>query len=81
MLEKILKLTIVIVFAITGLILMELMTPYISGVVNYKFESSGIFGVTIATTLSGVIGVLVLSALHILDFISVSKIFTLLSSR
>ncbi|MDD4321643.1 MAG: PIN/TRAM domain-containing protein [Acidaminococcaceae bacterium] len=58
MLEKVLKITIVIVFAITGLILMELMTPYISGVVNYKFESSGIFGVTIATTLAGIFGVL-----------------------
>ena len=58
MLEKLLRITIVIVFAVTGLILMELMTPYISGVVNYKFESTGIFGVTIATTLAGILGIL-----------------------
>ncbi|MEG0798068.1 MAG: PIN/TRAM domain-containing protein [Acidaminococcaceae bacterium] len=59
MLEKILKITIVVVFAMTGLIMMELMTPYFSGVFDYDLESTGVFGITLATTFSGVAGVLI----------------------
>lgn len=58
MLLKIVRLTIIGVFAVTGLFLLEMMTPYLSTLFKYDVQSKGLFGVTVATTLAGVVGVL-----------------------
>lgn len=63
MLNKVLRLTIVIVFAITGLILMEYLTPYLSKIFNYDMVNNGLYGVALTTILSGVVGVLLFGAI------------------
>ena len=60
MLVRVLRVTIIVVFAVTGLILMELMTPYLSGILQYDFQDSlGVVGITMVTTLAGVLGAFV----------------------
>ena len=45
MLNRILKLTIVVVFALTGLILTEYLLPYISDFFGYDLYDNGFFGI------------------------------------
>ena len=49
MLNRILKLTIVVVFALTGLILTEYLLPYISDFFGYDLYDNGFFGIALAT--------------------------------
>ena len=53
MLNRILKLTIVVVFALTGLILTEYLLPYISDFFGYDLYDNGFFGIALATIVSG----------------------------
>ena len=53
MLNRILKLTIVVVFALTGLILTEYLLPYISDFLGYDLYDNGFFGIALATIVSG----------------------------
>ena len=46
MLNRVLRITIVVVFAVTGLILTEYLLPYISDYFDYKFYGNGFFGST-----------------------------------
>ena len=43
MLNRVLRITIVVVFAVTGLILTEYLLPYISDYFDYKFYGNGFF--------------------------------------
>ena len=55
MLNRILKLTIVVVFALTGLILTEYLLPYISDFFGYDLYDNGFFGIALATIVSGAV--------------------------
>lgn len=63
MLNRILKLTIVVVFALTGLILTEYLLPYISDFFGYDLYDNGFFG--IATIVSGAVGIFVFGGLGV----------------
>ena len=49
MLNRVLRITIVVVFAVTGLILTEYLLPYISDYFDYKFYGNGFFGIAVTT--------------------------------
>ena len=56
MLTRILKLTIVLVFAVSGLILMDYMVPYLSEMIPNDIFKNGPFGFALATVISDVLG-------------------------
>lgn len=56
MLNRVLRITIVVVFAVTGLILTEYLLPYISDYFDYKFYGNGFFGIAFTTIVSGSVG-------------------------
>ena len=73
MLNRILKLTIVVVFALTGLILTEYLLPYISDFFGYDLYDNGFLGIALATIVSGAVGIFVfgglgVSGLMVVDF-------------
>lgn len=63
MLNRILKLVIVVVFALTGLILMEYLLPYISNILGYDLYDNGFFGIALATIVSGAVGIFIFGGL------------------
>ena len=63
MLNRVLRITIVVVFAVTGLILTEYLLPYISDYFDYKFYGSGFFGIAFTTIVSGSIGIFVFGSM------------------
>lgn len=65
MLNRILKLTIVVVFALTGLILTEYLLPYISNFFGYDLYDNGFFGIALATIVSGAVGIFVFGGLGV----------------
>ena len=65
MLNRILKLTIVVVFALTGLILTEYLLPYISDFFGYDLYDNGFFGIALATIVSGAVGIFVFGGLGV----------------
>ena len=73
MLNRVLRITIVVVFAVTGLILTEYLLPYISDYFDYKFYGNGFFGIAFTTIVSGSVGILFLAvwAWHWLLLLSV----------
>lgn len=63
MLNKILRLVIVVVFAVTGLILTEYLLPYISDYLGYNLYDDGFFGIALATIISGSVGLFVFGSI------------------
>ena len=59
MLNRVLRITIVVVFAVTGLILTEYLLPYISDYFDYNFYGNGFFGIALTTIVSGSVGIFV----------------------
>lgn len=59
MLNRVLRITIVVVFAVTGLILTEYLLPYISDYFDYKLYGNGFFGIAFTTIVSGSVGIFV----------------------
>ena len=59
MIRKIYSLIIVFVFALTGLIIFDYYWPYISEYLGYDLQGHGIFGITLATIVSGTMGIIV----------------------
>ena len=62
MLTKILKLTIVLVFAITGVILEDYLFPYLSEILPSDIAVRGPFGFAVANVFSGVLGAVLFGA-------------------
>ena len=65
MLNRILKLTIVVVFALTGLILTEYLLPYISDFFGYDLYDNGFSVIALATIVSGAVGIFVFGGLGV----------------
>ena len=63
MLNRVLRITIVVVFAVTGLILTEYLLPYISDYFDYKFYGNGFFGIAFTTIVSGSVGIFVFGSM------------------
>lgn len=63
MLNRVLRITIVVVFAVTGLILAEYLLPYISDYFDYKFYGNGFFGIAFTTIVSGSVGIFVFGSM------------------
>lgn len=63
MLNRVLRITIVVVFAVTGLILTEYLLPYISDYFVYKFYGNGFFGIAFTTIVSGSVGIFVFGSM------------------
>ncbi len=63
MLNRVLRITIVVVFAVTGLILTEYLLPYISDYFDYKFYGNGFFGIAFITIVSGSVGIFVFGSM------------------
>ena len=63
MLNRVLRNTIVVVFAVTGLILTEYLLPYISDYFDYKFYGNGFFGIAFTTIVSGSVGIFVFGSM------------------
>lgn len=63
MLNRVLRITIVVVFAVTGLILTEYLLPYISDYFDYKFYGNGFFGIVFTTIVSGSVGIFVFGSM------------------
>lgn len=63
MLNRVLRITIVVVFAVTGLILTEYLLPYISDYFDYKFYGNGFFSITFTTIVSGSVGIFVFGSM------------------
>lgn len=59
MLNRVLRITIVVVFAVTGLILTEYLLPFISDYFNYNFYGNGFFGIALTTIVSSSVGIFV----------------------
>ena len=59
MLNRVLRITIVVVFAVTGLILTEYLLPYISDYFNYNIYGNGFFGIALTTIVSSTVGIFV----------------------
>lgn len=63
MLNRVLRITIVVVFAVTGLILTEYLLPYISDYFDYNFYGNGFFGIAFTTIVSGSVGIFVFGSM------------------
>lgn len=63
MLNRVLRITIVVVFAVTGLILTEYLLPYISDYFDYKFYGNGFFDIAFTTIVSGSVGIFVFGSM------------------
>lgn len=63
MLNRVLRITIVVVFAVTGLILTEYLLPYISDYFDYKFYCNGFFGIAFTIIVSGSVGIFVFGSM------------------
>lgn len=63
MLNRVLRITIVVVFAVAGLILTEYLLPYISDYFDYKFYGNGFFGIAFTTIVSGGVGIFVFGSM------------------
>lgn len=63
MLNRVLRITIVVVFAVTGLILTEYLLPYISDYFDYKFYGNGFFSIAFTTIVSGSVGIFVFGSM------------------
>lgn len=63
MLNRVLRITIVVVFAVTGLILTEYLLPYISDYFDYKFYGNGFFGIAFTTIVSGSVEIFVFGSM------------------
>lgn len=63
MLNRVLRITIVVVFAVTGLILTEYLLPYISDYFDYKFYGNGFFGIAFTTIVSSSVGIFVFGSM------------------
>ena len=63
MLNRVLRITIVVVFAVTGLILTEYLLPYISDYFDNKFYGNGFFGIAFTTIVSGSVGIFVFGSM------------------
>lgn len=63
MLNRVLRITIVVVFAVTGLILTEYLLPYISDYFDYNFYGNGFFGIALTTIVSGSVGIFVFGSM------------------
>ena len=55
-LDKVLKFVITALMAIIGLVLMNLLSPYLKTIISAEFLSMGIFGVAMTTVLSVLLG-------------------------
>ena len=66
MLDKILRITITAIFALTGLLLMNTLIPLLSSLIGAEFFRIGVFGVTMTTILSFLFGTLVFGILGFL---------------
>lgn len=63
MLNRVLRITIVVVFAVTGLILTEYLLPYISDYLDYNFYGNGFFGIALTTIVSGSVGIFIFGSM------------------
>ncbi len=63
MLNRVLRITIVVVFAVTGLILTEYLLPYISDYFDYNFYGNGFFGIAFTTIVSVSVGIFVFGSM------------------
>lgn len=63
MLNRVLRITIVVVFAVTGLILTEYLLPYISDYFDYNFYGNGFFGIALTTIVSSSVGIFVFGSM------------------
>ena len=63
MLTRILKITIVFVFAIAGFIFMEYVIPYLADALPYDMTNNGLFGFALTRIVAGAIGIIFFGAL------------------
>lgn len=63
MLNRVLRITIVVVFAVTGLILTEYLLPYISDYLGYNFYGNGFFGIALTTIVSSSVGIFIFGSM------------------
>lgn len=81
MIRKIYSLIIVFVFALTGLIIFDYYWPFISEYLGYDLEGHGMFGITLATIVSGTIGIVVFGGLGMMIAPSITNFILGYSER
>lgn len=81
MIRKIYSLIIVFVFALTGLIIFDYYWPYISEYLGYDLQGHGMFGITLATIVSGTIGIIVFGGLGMMIAPSITNFILGYSER